>query len=116
MSRSPAFLSHNPAQEESVPIVVHDRVTEDVPDDVRGQLYLEHLSQTYALHEHAVQHRSEGVEAQVNLSLVAEDEHTHTAVSEAPSSSTCPPRPPGSGIFGPELPSVLLAALTPKVG
>ncbi len=60
MNRPSAILNHNPAQEESVPIVVRDRAAEDVPDDVRGQLYLEHLSQTYALHEHAGQQKLEG--------------------------------------------------------
>ncbi|MDP7647126.1 MAG: hypothetical protein QGH82_03510, partial [Candidatus Woesearchaeota archaeon] len=116
MNRPSAILNHNPVKEEFVPIVVRDLAEEDVPDDVRGQLYLEHLSQTYALHEHAGQHRLEGFEAQVNPSLIAEDGHTHIAASEAPSSSTCPPCSPSSGIFGSKLPPVLQAALTQKVG
>ena len=53
MNRPSSILNHNPAREEFVPIVVRDRAEEDVPDAVHGQLYLEHLSQTYALHEHA---------------------------------------------------------------
>ena len=56
--------------------------------------------------EHEGQHRSEGYEARRDtFPFVAEGERTHVAMSEATSSSR-PPRPPGSGIFGPEIPSV----------
>ena len=70
--------------------------------------------------EHERQLRSEAISAAVEeerrdvVYHVAEGERVHVAKGDVPP-STLSSRPPGSGIFGQELPSVLLSALQSKV-
>ena len=113
---------------------VHDQVADAVREQVRDQhsqaisaaistqvadaVHTQIRDQQERAREHERQLGSEDISAEEArrdvVFHVAEGERVHVTKRDVPPSAL-PSRPPGSGIFGPEIPSALLSALQSKV-
>ena len=142
VSGSEPTPEHDPStvkrRSSAIPVTISNQVSEQVAEAVRGQVrdqrskaisaaistqvadavHTQIRDQQERAREHERQLGSEDISAEEArrdvVFHVAEGERVHVTKRDVPPSAL-PSRPPGSGIFGPEIPSALLSALQSKV-